>query len=181
MRWATTSLWCCPVNLVYMLQLTLNCFEYLCDLGRLCGVLCPWDLGILNKNWIMFSTLCLLLLSFMPMCQFGIAFCSVSETLSGHHVFCGAGKNTLHQVYFCISVFSLVESGTKPVGQCYLPLIFHLLKVKDSGTELRPHSGAASCQNLASVPNTGEKLLWQHRTLDAPLHAEELYRGTSCQ
>ena len=77
-------------------------------------------------------------------------------------------------------MFSLDELGIKPVVQSYLSLIFHLLDIKDS-LELRPDSGTESCQNLTSVPIAGMKLLWRHRTADAPLHEEELYRETRCQ
>lgn len=51
MRWATTSLWSCPVKLVYMLKLTLKyIFEYLCDLGRLCVVFVPLSLRHLKQK-----------------------------------------------------------------------------------------------------------------------------------
>lgn len=70
-------------------------------------------------------------------------------------------------------MFSLVELGAKPLVQCYLPLICHVLKAEAWLWVL-----VLAKSWLVSPLREREKLLWQHRTLDdAPLHVRGALLG----
>lgn len=73
-------------------------------------------------------------------------------------------RNTFPSAFL---VFSLVELSAKPLVQCYLPLIFHVLKITelraDSGCWFSPHCGreaalAAQDTGRHSSPRRGALL-----------------------